>query len=69
MNRPAADPAKFCNTFWGSHGCDLPKGHDGVHKCDGCYWAWEAGGVVLVQMEGEAPFEYGLPFFRVGDNS
>ena len=23
-----------CNTFWGSHGCDLPKGHDGQHVCD-----------------------------------
>lgn len=24
-----------CNFFWGSHGCDLPKGHDGkVHTCD-----------------------------------
>lgn len=23
----------LCNTFWGSHGCDLPPGHDGNHKC------------------------------------
>lgn len=69
MNRPPAEPAKFCDTFWGSHGCGLPEGHYGAHKCDGCYWAWEAGGVVWVQMEDEAPSEYGLPFFRIGDNS
>lgn len=23
----------FCNTFWGSHGCDLPSGHGGNHTC------------------------------------
>lgn len=29
---------KTCNTFWGSHGCELPEGHDPeqehpVHEC------------------------------------
>jgi len=23
----------YCDTFWGSHGCDLPPGHDGPHVC------------------------------------
>lgn len=23
-----------CGVFWGSHGCDLPPGHDGDHVCD-----------------------------------
>jgi len=22
-----------CDTFWGSHGCDLESGHEGVHVC------------------------------------
>lgn len=22
-----------CNTFWGSHGCDLKAGHTGLHVC------------------------------------
>lgn len=29
----------FCDTFWGSHGCDLPPNHDPdeehpVHRCE-----------------------------------
>lgn len=27
---PGEDP---CATFWGSHGCDRPQGHDGLHVC------------------------------------
>lgn len=23
----------MCNLFWGSHGCDLPEGHKGLHVC------------------------------------
>ena len=23
-----------CRVYWGSHGCDLPRGHDGEHVCD-----------------------------------
>ena len=22
-----------CDTFWGSHGCQLERGHDGHHNC------------------------------------
>jgi hypothetical protein len=22
-----------CQAFWGSHACDLPRGHDGPHLC------------------------------------
>lgn len=25
---------RTCETFWGTHGCDLPAGHDGWHECD-----------------------------------
>ncbi len=25
---------KRCDWFWGSHGCDLPLGHDGTHVCE-----------------------------------
>lgn len=23
----------ICDTYWGSHGCDLAPGHDGPHQC------------------------------------
>lgn len=29
-----------CRVYWGSHGCDLPRGHDGAHVC-GCAQADE----------------------------
>jgi hypothetical protein len=22
-----------CDTYWRTHGCDLPRGHDGPHMC------------------------------------
>jgi hypothetical protein len=25
-----------CRVYWGSHGCDRPRGHDGPHACDCC---------------------------------
>lgn len=25
-----------CPVFWGSHGCDLERGHDGQHLCRAC---------------------------------
>lgn len=24
---------KWCNFFWGSHGCDLPEGDHRLHRC------------------------------------
>lgn len=41
----AADPGSVgrlspnpdvCDVYWGSHGCDLPRGHDDWHWCDCC---------------------------------
>ena|GEM_PF-5268842 len=26
-----------CDTYWGSHGCDLPRGHPGWCVCWSCY--------------------------------
>lgn len=23
-----------CRTYWGSHGCRLPRGHGGPHECE-----------------------------------
>ena len=29
--------AERCRVFWGSHGCELERGHKGAHQCDpGC---------------------------------
>ena len=25
----------YCRIYWGSHGCDLERGHEGNHRC-GC---------------------------------
>lgn len=31
-------PAETCRVYWGSHGCELPRGHpeDVPHECDCC---------------------------------
>lgn len=26
-------PPTSCRVFWGTHGCDLPRGHEGWHIC------------------------------------
>ena len=26
----------YCRVYWGSHGCDLERGHDGPHECACC---------------------------------
>lgn len=31
---PRADTP--CRVYWGSHGCDLERGHDGSHVCSCC---------------------------------
>lgn len=28
---------RHCRVYWGSHGCDLPRGHDGPHVCESCW--------------------------------
>lgn len=28
--------AAACRVYWGSHGCQLERGHDGPHECDCC---------------------------------
>lgn len=25
-----------CRVYWGSHGCNLPRGHEGGHECACC---------------------------------
>lgn len=27
------DDPPTCRVYWGSHGCRLPRGHDGQHEC------------------------------------
>ena len=27
---------KWCRVYWGSHGCQLPRGHDGPCECGCC---------------------------------
>ena len=72
LPRPvAADPAfKPCRVYWGSHGCDLERGHverDGTpHVCDCCecgehhpYPYWPDEGVRCVAKE---------PYYGPGTN-
>jgi hypothetical protein len=35
-----------CRVYWGSHGCDLERGHTGEHVCLLCYDPDDAGGYV-----------------------
>jgi len=56
----------LCDTFWGSHGCDLEAGHKGSHQCFGCCDAWEVDGAAWIQLLGEEPHEYGSSFFSLG---
>lgn len=32
-----------CRVYWGSHGCDRPRGHDGPHLCLKCRYPDEIG--------------------------
>ena len=34
-----------CRVYWGTHGCDLERGHDGPHLCDCADIPPEEGGV------------------------
>ena len=36
----------FCRVYWGSHGCDRPRGHDGPHQCDSCWDPEDTDGYV-----------------------
>jgi len=36
------DRAPDCRVYWGSHGCDLVRGHDGPCCCE-CGWEWDLG--------------------------
>lgn len=27
---------EYCRVYWGTHGCELPRGHEGNHKCICC---------------------------------
>ena len=29
----SASTFRFCRVYWGSHGCQLERGHDGPHRC------------------------------------
>lgn len=35
-----------CRVFWGSHGCDRPRGHDGPHLCLSCWTEGDEDGWV-----------------------
>lgn len=52
-----------CDTYWGSHGCNLPRGHEGPCRCD-CVdnFVWQGPGNV-----GGAPY-YGPETKFYGDD-
>jgi len=50
-----------CDTYWGSHGCNLQVGHEGNHKCYGCYEAWEKDGQVWI-IDPESKGDKGRPY-------
>jgi hypothetical protein len=36
LKRVREEQARQCDVFWGSHGCDLGKDHEGLHHCRDC---------------------------------
>ena len=38
-------PFYVCRVYWGSHGCDRPRGHAGPHLCIACWSEDESGWV------------------------
>ena len=41
-----------CETYWGSHGCDKPRGHKGPHICTCCWDPDDRGEPVPPDYEG-----------------
>lgn len=54
--RPSDDVV--CRVYWGSHGCDLPRGHDGPHICE-CADRSEPGNVGAPPYYGPDTIFYG----------
>ena len=59
--RKVWDPSNplFCDTFWGSHGCDLPPGHEGPCMCITIFYGYD--GEEIERSEGEG--NCGAPYF------
>ena len=59
-----------CDVYWGSHGCELPRGHEGTCECDCCtcehhpYPDWPATNALCVA---KAPY-YGPETRFYGDD-
>lgn len=43
--RPTQPHERICRVYWGSHGCDRPRGHEGPHLCLTCWSSDEDGWV------------------------
>lgn len=41
-----ADEFEDCRVYWGSHGCDLSRGHEGPHVCETCWDPSDSEGYV-----------------------
>lgn len=58
------DPDKtYCAVYWGSHGCELERGHDGKCECDCCecfnHPDWDSGCVGKYPYYGPSTNFYG----------
>jgi hypothetical protein len=52
-----------CRVYWGSHGCDLERGHLGPHVCQTCWDSDDTDGYV-----GTWPY-YGPDTFFYGEDA
>jgi hypothetical protein len=41
-------PKEGCRVYWGSHGCELPRGHKGHHQCECAYDPEDEDGAINV---------------------
>lgn len=53
-----------CRVYWGTHGCELPRGHDGTCVCDCAFEPDEPG----VENVGAAPY-YGPDTWFYGEDA
>jgi hypothetical protein len=62
---------KSCDTYWGSHGCDLPAGHPGdrhvcgTRDCDGPCSEWQDGNVRFYYEDGSMSPPLPTPIFHM----
>jgi hypothetical protein len=56
-----------CRVYWGSHGCDKPRGHRGHHRCGSCspWWLRFVPPILRIRVGGNVGM---YPYYGPGTN-